>query len=307
MKALDHKPRSLGILDIGSNSIRLVAYDLMARPPKRFFNEKIITALGKELEKTGRLYSKGKKRTRSALQGFLTLGKVLNLDHIVGVATAASRDAEDGEEFINSLNKKFGIRIDIIDGAHEATLSAMGVYSAFPKANGIVADLGGGSLELAILCKSKITRAQSLKLGALRIASHQKKAAGFVQKNLDLVKDSYRTKTNLYCVGGTWRAIAGAYQKEQGSKFPDSHGLTIDAQSICAFLDKIIAMKSRTMEKRYGIEKKRTELMPYAAIMMKILIQTMGIKQVVFSNAGLRDGLIYKITKGTVQTSHTAP
>lgn len=289
-----HPAQSLGILDIGSNSTRFVAYDIGAKPPQMFFNEKIITSLGKDLASTGMLYPKGKKSTRKSIKGFLTLADVMSVEDIISVATSASRDAEDGPAFIEKIEKKYGIEIDVISGEEEATLSALGVHSSFKKAKGIVADLGGGSLELAQLKGGKVSEAISLPLGVHRIAAKKKKAKDYVWGALEDVKGPYCGHENLYVVGGSWRSIALAHQIHSGILSPHSHGYTIGSEALTGFCEDIMHVRTKTLSKKYGIEKKRAVMMPYAALSMIGIIEVLNPANVVFSNAGIRDGIVYR-------------
>jgi exopolyphosphatase/guanosine-5'-triphosphate,3'-diphosphate pyrophosphatase len=288
--------RSIGVIDIGSNSIRLVAYDLTASPPKRFFNEKVICRLGKNIDVKGRLHPKGKKRAKLALKGFLILTEVMKLDHIHAIATSAMREATDGAEFAALLTKKHGLEIEIIDGAREAQLSALGVHSALDDVNGLVADLGGGSLELANISDGIVSDALSLPLGVLRLPDDHSKAKEMIRDKLAGSIKAYKDCSRLYAVGGSWRVIAHAHQVDTACSLRDTHGYRLPADELKGFCTRISDMSSKQIVKAYDTEKKRAGLLPAAAAVLETLIETFQPPEVIFSNAGLRDGLIYELS-----------
>src|SRR6187431_1630562 len=137
----------VGIIDIGSNSVRFVAYGGAERVPSVLFNEKVMAALGRSVAKNGKLDDQAMDLTLRALARFRQLGKEMGLKRLHTVATAAVRDATNGKAFLNQI-ADLGLKPRLLSGDEEAELAGLGVISAIPSAKGIVADLGGGSLEL---------------------------------------------------------------------------------------------------------------------------------------------------------------
>ena len=135
----------IGVLDVGSNSIRLVVYDRAERAPIAIFNEKALCGLGRDLEQTGRLSEEGLVAARQAMARFFLVGEAIGMTSLSILATAAVRDAENGPAFVAEIEDRFGHPVQVLSGNQEARLSALGVASAFPDANGVVGDLGGGS------------------------------------------------------------------------------------------------------------------------------------------------------------------
>ncbi|MEA2758685.1 MAG: exopolyphosphatase / guanosine-5-triphosphate,3-diphosphate pyrophosphatase, partial [Methylobacteriaceae bacterium] len=154
--------RPVGIIDIGSNSVRLVAYESRTRAPTPIFNEKVLCGLGRGLVTTGELPEEGVDRALKALRRFRILGEFMQLSDMQVVATAAAREAKNGREFLAAAQEAIGTKIELLSGPREAELSALGVLSAIYKPDGIVGDLGGGSLELIKVKRSRIGKGASL-------------------------------------------------------------------------------------------------------------------------------------------------
>ncbi len=167
----------VGVVDVGSNSVRLVVYEALSRSPAYFFNEKVLCGLGAELTETGRLAPKGRERALAALRRFAALAERMRVDALDGVATAAVREASDGAEFVEEVAAKTGIRLRVASGEDEARLAAQGVLMGWPDAEGVVADLGGASMELARVGNGVVTGGMTLPLGPLRLAGLKDAAA----------------------------------------------------------------------------------------------------------------------------------
>ena len=154
---LDHGP-AVAVIDIGSNSVRLVVYEGLARSPTPIFNEKVLAGLGREVQSTGLLATDAVAEALQALTRFRALCDTLQVGRVFGIATAACRDADNGPAFIREAERICRIKIDILSGRREAELAALGVVSGIYKPEGITGDLGGGSLELIGVRGSKTQR-----------------------------------------------------------------------------------------------------------------------------------------------------
>ncbi|NBQ28210.1 MAG: exopolyphosphatase, partial [Rhodobacteraceae bacterium] len=150
--------KKVGVIDVGSNSVRMVVFDGAARSPAYYYNEKIMCALGAGVSKTGRLNPTGRKRALAAIERFVHLARGMGVPKLTAVATAAVRDSEDGEEFCREVLEKTGQKIWIIDGKEEARLSAQGVLLGWPGSYGLVCDIGGSSMELAEIGDGQVRR-----------------------------------------------------------------------------------------------------------------------------------------------------
>ena len=159
------KDGRLAVIDIGSNSIRLVVFDGLKRAPATMFNEKVLCGLGRGLERSGHLNPEGVSLAIPNLVRFTALAKAMGIERVDLIGTAAVRDAEDGLDFVEAVQKETGHTIRVLSGAEEAQLSALGVIAGNPEADGIMGDLGGGSLELVEVNNGKIGHATTLALG----------------------------------------------------------------------------------------------------------------------------------------------
>ena len=161
--------RRVGVIDIGSNSIRIVVFSGATRAPLPIFNEKVMCGMGRRLHSTGKLDPDGVDLALGNLPRFAAAAEALGVDRLRVVATAAIRDALDGAQFIARVRETAGLKIEIISGETEARLSALGLVSSLPEADGVIGDLGGGSLELVRLDKGALGPQATLKLGPLRL------------------------------------------------------------------------------------------------------------------------------------------
>lgn len=291
------------IIDIGSNTVRLVVYGGTMRAPTVLLNEKVIAKLGREIAETGRLADEAMALALRGLNRFVLLLADLGITDIDTVATAAVRDAANGPEFVEQLRAR-GLDPRVISGEEEALLSAHGVIGAFPDARGIVADLGGGSLELVRVAGGQTDSASTLPLGTLRLPDHRKAPAGRAEmkKSLDKVirKGGWDLSENaaaengaLYLVGGTWRAMAVFAMAQRGYPLSDPHGFEIDPAAALALAESLAAIESDVIKGRERISWMRAEKLPDAAVLLQALLARLAPERVVFSSWGLREGLIY--------------
>ena len=249
--ALGGSAAERAIIDIGSNTVRLVVYGGTMRAPTVLLNEKVTAKLGREIAATGRLADEAMALALRGLKRFALLLADLGIKDIETVATAAVREAANGPEFVETL-RAIGLNPRVISGEEEALLSAHGVIGAFPDARGIVADLGGGSLELVRVAGGRTDSASTLPLGTLRLPDHRPAnrksdgGRGDMRKSLDKVIRKHGWDLSgqppaengaLYLVGGTWRAMAVYAMNAQAYPLSDPHGFTLDladAQALAA-------------------------------------------------------------------------
>jgi exopolyphosphatase/guanosine-5'-triphosphate,3'-diphosphate pyrophosphatase len=295
---LDNGP-PVAVIDIGSNSVRLVVYEGLTRSPTPLFNEKVLAGLGREVQTTGLLASDAIAKALAALGRFCALCDRLAVAQLWTVATAACRDAENGAEFIARAERVCG-KIDLLSGAREAQLSALGVVSGFHRPDGIVGDLGGGSLELTEVHGQRVQRGSSLPLGGLAlqdISSRSiKKAEKVVKKTLAdaglLASGKGRT---LYAVGGTWRALARLHMWQTGYPLHVMHGYVIPAKEALDFSGLVHRVDPETLSQIEVVSDARRPLLAYAALVLENLVRIARPKSVVISALGVREGLLYSM------------
>lgn len=290
--------RRIAVIDVGSNSMRLVVYDGLGRAPVPLFNEKIMCGLGRTVERTGQLNPEGVRLALDNLARFKSLIEAMGVERVDVLATAAVRDAEDGPAFSREIERLTGFRVRTICGEEEARLSALGVLSGTPGADGVMGDLGGGSLELVGLDRGAVgDRQVSMPLGPLRLAEvtggKPQAAARIVDDHLDRLDwlVPYRGR-NLHPVGGSWRALAKLHMEQVGHPLHIIHHYEVDAFAMRDFLSLIVKQSRSSLEKA-KVSRRRLETLPYAALVLERTIRAVAPDRVVFSAHGLREGLLF--------------
>lgn len=288
----------VGILDIGSNSVRLVVYDGMKRAPMPVFNEKALCELGKDVAKTGRLNPEGVTMARDCIARFLAMARVMDVVELYILATAAIRDAEDGKAFVKELEKAHGVTIRVISGKQEARLAARGVQASLHGVDGLVGDLGGGSFELVRVHGGRLHQQETLPLGALRLktdsnesitaaADHARKAYG------ELPWLRQHDMGTFYAVGGSFRALAHIFLLRSGYPLEVLHAYEVDAAGFLPFLREFALMDEAAIGELRGSSRKRAHSLPYAAVALAELVEHASIQRIVFSTAGIREGFLF--------------
>lgn len=284
------------IIDIGSNTVRMVVYGGTMRAPIVLLNEKVAARLGREITETGRMPEDAVDLAMRGLRRFVLLLEDLGVSEVQTVATAASRDAINGPEFIAAV-EDLGLAPRVISGEEEARLSAHAVLGAFPGAKGVVADLGGGSLELVNIAEEDTGPPVSLPLGTLRLAEFRAKARSTMRERLEkkIARSGWELSKGqpLYLVGGTWRAMA-VYAME-ARKFPltDPHGLSLDLEAVERLARRLASSRPDDLQAIERISTMRSNTMPDAAVLLQALLKLLEPTRIVFSSWGLREGLIY--------------
>ncbi|MGD9921154.1 MAG: exopolyphosphatase [Pseudorhodoplanes sp.] len=298
---LDHGP-AVAVIDIGSNSVRLVVYEGLTRSPTPIFNEKVLAGLGRQVQSTGLLAPDAVTEALLALRRFRALCDNLRVGRVFGIATAACRDAQNGPAFIEEAERICRIRIDILSGKREAELAALGVVSGIHQPDGITGDLGGGSLELIDVRGQKIRRGVTLPLGglALKDVSGQslKRAQKIVAKELSDIPflKSGKART-LYAVGGAWRALASLHMAQTGYPLHVMHGYTLRAREALEFCELVERVDPETLSNIEVVATARRPLLGYAAVVLGRLIRKVRPARVVVSALGVREGLLYSLLR----------
>ena len=282
------------IIDIGSNTVRLVIYNGPPRAPVVLLNEKVAARLGKDVGKTGLLSDKAMEAALAALARYATLLRLYGITDVETVATAASRDARNGGAFLDAV-AALGLSPRLLSGEEEAGISAMGVLAAFPGARGVVADLGGGSLELVSINGEACEGGISLPFGTLRLPDLRRDGAGRFATRLreGLAGAGWARGAGqpLFIVGGSWRALALHAMHHAQWPLDDPHDFELaaeDALRICAPL-----ARGRMGQTDPRITAARLASLPDAAALLANLVEQLAPSRIVFSSWGLREGLVY--------------
>jgi exopolyphosphatase/guanosine-5'-triphosphate,3'-diphosphate pyrophosphatase len=286
----------VGIIDIGSNSIRFVAYGGEARVPSTLFNEKVMAALGRSVAATGKMDDKAIAKALEALARFRQLGREMGLKKLHTVATAAVRDAANGPAFLKQV-AALGLKPRLLSGGEEAELSGLGVLSAIPRANGIVADLGGGSLELIGVARGGAGEGLTLPLGVLMVDPCT--SASIIRERIHQAVGGSRLANaardhGLYLVGGSFRAIGMIDLKLAEHPLPIVHQHRVRPERIPEIRAELTRHEVDEVKKLTGISAARLANVPVALTILEALIEALGPRRVVVSAFGLREGLLYR-------------
>lgn len=292
------KPGRVAVIDVGSNSVRLVVYDKRSRSLIPVFNEKALPGLGKGLERTGKLNAEGRKDALINIRRFVALTRAMNVTEVEMLATAAVRDAKDGKDFAKEIERATGVAVHVISGEEEARLSAMGVLAGVPDADGLMGDLGGGSLELVLLSKGKIKNQVTLPIGPLRLIEATEGDLDAAQKIIDrqleeldwLPEVKGRT---FYPVGGTWRTLARIHMEQVNYPLHVIHEYRIGRRSAEDLARIVSRLGKRSLSNVRAISRRRIETLPFGALILERVLRATKPERVLFSAYGLREGSLF--------------
>lgn len=287
------RTRPIAIIDIGSNSVRLVVYEGHSRAPTPLYNEKLMCGLGRGVATTGRLPDDAVERALEALARFRVLCQIADVRWVRVLATAAARDAENGPAFLAAARRACGQEVELLSGDREAMLSALGVISSFHEPDGVVGDLGGGSLELIDVAGTDAGSGITLPLGGLVLSDlaggSPKRAGKIVREALAGARllEALAGRT-FYAVGGTFRALAKLQMGERAYPMRVLHGYDLDPEG------GLQALAARAAGKKQdGVSDQRRPLLVYGAIVLDEVIRIGRPKRVTISALGVREGLLF--------------
>ena len=288
----------IGVVDIGSNSIRLVVFERLARAPQLLFNEKVLCGLGRGLGNDGHLNLQGVESALVNLGRFVRIAKAMGVERLDMLATAAVRDAVDGVAFTETVRKRWGQPVRILSGSEEARLSALGVVSGIGEADGLMGDLGGGSVELVGLDRGKLGPHVTLPLGPLRIGeeaiANRDVARDLIDQHLQSVPwlGDLRGRC-FYAVGGAWRSLARIHMEQTGHPLHIIQQYRIDREQAEDLLRIMSRLGRRTLAAISGLSRRRLDTLPFAALLLERLLRQGRPDAVVFSAFGLREGYVF--------------
>lgn len=293
----------VGVIDIGSNSVRLVIFDGVSRSPAYYFSEKVLCGLGADLAKTGRLSATGRTRTLAALRRFTAIARRVGVSALIAVGTAALREAEDGRAFGAEVQQNLGLSIRIVSGDDEARLSAQGVLLGWPGANGLICDMGGASMELATLTQGALGTQRTLPLGPQKL-----RALGEAPDALDasvdalltggdapLIAPFQRPAERLFLVGGAWRALTKIDMARRDYPLRVLHNYSPSAEALAETCAWVARQEPAALKKFSDVSSGRLPLLPAAASALGGVLRAFQPPVVLISNYGLREGLLYEL------------
>lgn len=297
------KASPVAIVDVGSNSVRLVVYDCLSRSPRPVFNEKSLCGLGAGVATTGLLAKDGVEKALAALRRFRVLTGVLGVGGMHVLATAAAREAKNGGEFLAAAAQAIGRKVELLSGEREARLAALGVICGISHPDGVVGDLGGGSLELTDVRGAHTGKGLSLPLGGLTLMDASgrspRAAAKIVRETLAeaRVAESLAGRT-IYAVGGTWRALAKLHMSQRNYPLAVAHGYRIPASEAAVFAELVERANADTLVSIAAVSLARRPFLAYGAIVLDEIIRRARPREVMFSATGMREGFLYDMLDG---------
>ena len=289
---------TVAVIDVGSNSIRLVIYKGPRRAPLPILDEKVSCGLGRGMDSRGRMSPQSMDLALRTVNRFVDIARSMGVSGIKAVATAAVRNAANGPDFKEAVEQQCGISLRVLSGMEEATLSALGTLCAIPEADGIVGDIGGGSLELVEVCEGEIGNHATLPLGTIPLlesglgpAKARKKLIAPLLDELPWLENA--KKKTFYAVGGSWRALAKKHMESEDYPLRIVHGYNLSRSRAVEMAREISEMSSGSLQDLWILGRNRVESAPYAATLMKSLLKKTDVNNLTFCTYGLREGCIY--------------
>ena len=298
--------RAVAVIDIGSNSIRLVIFDRLESALVPLYNERVFCALGRGLASGALLDGEAMQEATRTVTRFARLAESLGVGDTEFIATAAVRDARNGRRLVEDIEASSGARIRVLDGTEEARYSALGVVAGMPGATGIMGDLGGGSLELVEIHRGRIGRQATLPLGTMRMSDAYVEDPKAIVR---LLRDSLsgvawlgeRRRANFYPVGGSWRALARLHIERSDHPLLIIHDYALPAAEIASFAASISRLRPGALGAIKGFSRRRARHLPYAAMLLAELVEATGPRTARFCSTGVREGVVHSRLPEEVQ------
>jgi exopolyphosphatase/guanosine-5'-triphosphate,3'-diphosphate pyrophosphatase len=288
--------RRVGVMDVGSNSVRLVVYDVRGRAMQPRFNEKVLAGLGRGLTATGKLNKDGVEIAIAALSRFASITRAQRVEALFPFATAAVREAEDGKDFVERVKKETGVQLRVLSGDDEARFAAEGVLAGTPGVDGIAGDLGGSSLELARLVNGRYEAGSTYPLGPLALdmgsGFNEDKVHARIKDVLSSAPELRKAGDVFFAVGGAWRSIGTMHMELTRAPLHMLQNYEMDAGDLAKLLGEILGGKKH-VDLVQEVARKRAATIPYAAVVLKNVIEIGKFKSVMISSYGVREGIIF--------------
>lgn len=289
--------KEAAVIDVGSNSVRLVLYRLEGRAIWTTYNEKVLAGLGRDLGATGRLSVEGAEQALAALRRFRAVLDAVKPTEVFTAATAAVRDAADGPDFVRRVKDETGLSLRVLSGEEEARYAALGVLAGAPDGIGVVGDLGGASLELTRLEASGPGDAVTMPLGPFALGfargDDPRKLRAAIEAQVAAVAGRFQADT-FHAVGGAWRNLALLHMGMSGYPLQIVHEYEMGRAEALTTARVISRLSASSLERIPGVSRKRLETLPHAAAVLEALVEQLGVKRILTSACGLREGLLYE-------------
>ena len=287
------------VIDVGSNSVRLVVYDRLSRAPLPRFNEKSLCGLGANIATSNKLADEAIEQTLHALHRYTAVAEAMEVERIDIIATEAVRRAANGSAFVALIKDRTGLETQVLSGEDEARFAALGVISGFYLPRGLVGDLGGGSLDLAEVMDDQVgDRRISLPIGALPTTHAMADDPVAVKRRIDDLLcrrlPPLLAFPTFYAVGGGWRALARVHMAMNDAPVMIAHGYAIDGAEARSFAKSIRRLNNNELAALPNVPTRRVKTLRAAALIMDRVLKRLKPDEVVFSALGLREGWLYE-------------
>ena len=297
--------RPVAVLDIGSNSVRLVVYERHARSLTPLYNEKTACALGRGLAQTGKIAYENIDRALTAIQRFALVCRLMRVGTTYVLATSAVRDASNSQAFVDAVEAIMQAPVSVLSGEEEAHFAALGAISGMPDFVGIVGDLGGGSLELSAIASGRDVPGETYELGVIRMqddSGHSPhKGQALAKRRLKKSKLLVGQGGTFCAIGGTWRSLAKVHQVLREYPLHMVQHYEVKADDLLELCEQILGESSggKTYPGAEHTSSSRRELVPYGAAVMIEVLRAGKFESVVFSALGVREGYLYGLLDET--------
>ncbi|MEO5805638.1 Ppx/GppA phosphatase family protein [Devosia sp.] len=298
--------KPVAVLDIGSNSVRLVVYERHARSLTPLYNEKAACALGRGMAATGRLADDNVARALTSIKRFELVARMMRAGKVHILATSAVREASNRQEFVDAVEAIMDSKVHVLSGEQEAHFAALGVVAGIPDFDGMIGDLGGGSLELSSILDQADTDGETHELGVIRL---QDDTGGAASKAPAIVRDRLkgsaldkgRAGGSFAAIGGTWRSLAKLHQIQRDYPLHMVQHYIVPADDMIALCDEIVAGGNKYPGSE-NVSSSRRELVPYGAAVLSEVLKMGKFGNVVFSALGVREGYLFGMLDKREQT-----
>ena len=289
--------KRVAVIDIGSNSIRIVIYEKTSRFAFHILHEaKSRVRISEDAYKNGgNLQNIPMQRAYSALENFSTIISSFKARKTLCLATSALRDAPNKKDFINKIKSSLGLNIKVIDGQREAYLGAIACANLLPEQKSAMSiDIGGGSTEFSLIDKKDIQLNISLNLGTVRLkelffdSGDIDGAKRYI--DLELKKLDNITTSTIIGIGGTFRALSNAILNNSNYPLDKLHAFEPNCNDFNKIVSDILDSSSEDELKKLGVKSSRFDVIKPGALILQRVFKKFTIKNLITSGVGVREG-----------------
>ena len=308
----------IAVIDIGSNSGRGVVFERDAADHLRLLaGSRAPLRLVRDVDQRAELSEATMARTMEAIRDFQAISAGAGAAHIVAVGTAALRDARNGARFTDRVERELGIRIEIIGGLTEARWGFAGAVRGLGVSDGILFDLGGGSLQITRFGSRRMGEAISLPFGALRLSEKFLTDDPPTRKQLRRLRDHVKNRLKgarigrllegdrLVGTGGTLRNLAKIDRQSRRYPIGSLHNYELAVDRLADVVDRLASTRYKHRDEIPGLSAERADSIVGGAVAIHTLAEFVGAKRIIVSSQGVREGIALRMLKMAVGSPET--